>query len=206
MRASIDRRSFLAASFLAVAARRARAQAEDPACASIRTFYGALLEAMKGAAAHWPVRARYEKLEAPVRRAFDLPAMTRIAVGPAWPSIPAEEQSALLEEFARMTVATYANRFDGYSGERFEVEPTSQARGDNRIVRSRLVQANGEPVVLNYLTHLSSDDWKAIDVYLNGTISELATRRSEFTAILRSGGPASLVASLRQRADKLLAT
>jgi phospholipid transport system substrate-binding protein len=206
MQASIDRRFFLAASLLAVVAGRARAQAEDPACASIRTFYGALLEAMKGAAAHVPVRTRYEKLEAPVRRTFDLPAMARIAVGPTWPSIPAEAQSALLEQFARMTIATYASRFDGYSGERFEVDPTSQARGDNRIVRSRLVQASGEPVVLNYLSHLASDDWKVIDVYLNGTISELATRRSEFTAILRSGGPASLVASLRQRTDRLLAT
>jgi phospholipid transport system substrate-binding protein len=48
----------------------------------------------------------------------------------------------------------------------------------------------------------SGTGWKIVDVYLTGTISELATRRSEFTAILRSGGPTALIESLGQQADK----
>jgi len=50
----------------------------------------------------------------------------------------------------------------------------------------------------------SGNDWKAVDVYLTGTISELATRRSEFGAILKSGGPNALVDSLRQQTEKLM--
>jgi phospholipid transport system substrate-binding protein len=188
----------------AVLSRRAEAQSSDPACAAILGFYDALLETMKRAA-RLSVAARYERLDAPVRRVFDLPAMTRIAVGPTWPSIAVEIQDQLLAEFARMTIATYANRFDGYSGEHFEVDPAPEARGENRIVHTRLIQTSGEPVALNYLTHSTGQGWKAIDVYLNGTISELATRRSEFTAILRNSGAEGLVASLRQRADKMLA-
>jgi len=48
-------------------------------------------------------------------------------------------------------------------------------------------------------------EWKAVDVFLDGTISELASRRAEFTSILKSGGPDALISSLRQQGDKLLA-
>ena len=71
-------------------------------------------------------------------------------------------------------------------------------------MRSVLLKAQGGSVALNYLVHPIGGDWKAIDVYLSGTISELATRRSEFGTLLRSGGPKVLIDSLRQRADKLL--
>lgn len=175
----------------------------DPAVARIRGFYDVLLDSMKSAQ-RLPVRARYEKLEPAVRATFDLSAMTRIAVGSAWTSIRSEEQQALLDQFARLTIATYANRFDGYSGERFEVDPATETRGENRIVHSTLVRPKGESIPLNYLVHSTGEGWKAIDVYLSGTISELATRRSEFSALLRTGGPSALIDSLRQRADKLL--
>lgn len=175
----------------------------DPAVARLRTFYDVLLDTMKQAQ-RTPVRARYDKLEPAVRAAFDLPAMTRIAVGPTWTNIGAEDQKALLEQFGRLTIATYANRFDGYSGERFEVDPAPEERGANRIVHTTLLRPKGEPIALNYLVHTTDDGWKVTDVYLKGTISELATRRSEFGSLLRSGGPAALVDSLRQRADKLL--
>lgn len=183
---------------------QARAADPDPAVTRIERFYDVLLDTMK-TAQKTPVRARYDKLEPAVRTTFDLPAMTRIAVGPAWTTIPAPDQQALVEQFGRLTIATYANRFDGYSGERFEVDPAIEARGANRIVKSRLLRAKGDPITLNYLTHPVDDGWKAIDVYLSGTISELATRRSEFGALLRDGGPGALIASLKQRVDKLLA-
>ena len=130
--------------------------------------------------------------------------MTRIAVGPEWNSIASAQQAELIESFSRMTIATYANRFDGYSGERFEVEPVSEARSTGRVVRTRLVQSNGEPVTLNYLMRGSGDTWKIVDVYLTGTISELATRRSEFAAILKTGGASALIDTLRQQTDRLM--
>ena len=188
---------------LSLSAAPALAADVDPAVTRIRAFYDVLLDTMKQAQ-RTPVRARYERLDPAVRATFDLAAMTRIAVGPTWTTIGADDQKALLEQFGRLTVATYANRFDGYSGEHFEVEPAAEERGANRIVHSTLVRPKGEPIALNYLFHPVDDGWKATDVYLKGTISELATRRSEFGALLRSGGPAALIDSLRQRADKLL--
>jgi phospholipid transport system substrate-binding protein len=181
----------------------ARAADADPAVAPIRAFYDALLAVMKQAV-QLGVRGRYDKLAPVIRATFDLPAMTRIAVGPEWPSIPPEQQAALQDAFARMTIATYANRFDGYSGESFEVDPEALARNNGRLVRSKIIRPKDEPVTLNYLMRASGDTWKVVDIYLTGTISELATQRSEFGAILKSGGPAALIESLKQQADKLM--
>jgi phospholipid transport system substrate-binding protein len=176
---------------------------DDPAAASIRNFYDTLLATMKRAT-ELGVSGRYDKLAPVIRQTFDFPAMTRIAVGPSWTSIPTEQQSALTDAFARLTIATYASRFDGYSGARFDVEQATEVRGHNRIVRSRLVEPDAHITQLSYLTHEAGAGWKVIDVYLNGTVSELATRRSEFRSVLSSGGADALLASLRERTEKLL--
>ena len=182
---------------------QAQATASDPAVLTIRTFYDALLASMKSAA-QVNVRGRYDKLEPVIRNTFDLPAMTRIAVGPDWTSIPPEQQTALVDNFSRMTIATYANRFDGYSGQSFEVDPDVQTRNTGRVVKTRLLRPPEPPVTLNYLMRGSGDNWKIVDVYLSGTISELATQRSEFATILKSGGAPALVESLRKQTDKLM--
>jgi phospholipid transport system substrate-binding protein len=175
----------------------------DPAVAPIRAFYDVLLANMKQAD-QLGVQGRYDKLAPVIRATFDLDAMTRIAVGPEWTAIPPEQQKALLDSFARMTIATYANRFNGYSGESFEVDSETVSRNTGRIVRSRLLRPKEDPVTLNYLMRGSGDTWKIVDIYLSGTISELATQRSEFGAILKAGGPAALIQSLRQQSDKLM--
>ena len=47
--------------------------------------------------------------------------------------------------------------------------------------------------------------WQIADVYLDGTISELATRRSEFAAILRTQGINGLIETLNAKAGTLVA-
>jgi len=177
--------------------------ADDPAVTRVRSFYGVLLETMKHAK-QLGLSGRYDKLAPAIRETFDLPAMTRIAVGPVWTSIPADQQTALVEAFSRMTIATYASRFDGYSGERFDADATAETRGRNRVVRTRLVESDGKATELNYLMHEAGSGWKVVDVYLSGTVSELATRRSEFGTVLKSGGASALIDNLRQRSEKLL--
>ena len=177
--------------------------AADDATAPIRGLYDALLDVMKRAKV-LGVRGRYDALAPVIAATLDLPAMTRISVGPRWTAMAPDQQRALVDAFGRMTIATYASRFDGFSGERFEIDPTVETRGSGSIVHTRIVVPKGEPVALNYLLRKPGGTWKVVDVYLSGTISELATRRSEFAAILDTGDAPALVDSLRQQADRLL--
>jgi phospholipid transport system substrate-binding protein len=126
--------------------------------APLRAFYDALLDVMRRARA-LGVHGRYDALAPVIRATFDLAAMTRISVGPRWNAIPPEQQAALIDGFTRMTIATYASRFDGYSGERFEVDPAVETRKTGSVVRTRLVQSNGEPIAINYLMRHSAPGW-----------------------------------------------
>ena len=63
-----------------------------------------------------------------------------------------------------------------------------------------LVQSNGRTVSINYLVR----GGRVVDIYLNGTISDLALRRDEFASIIASGGAEGLIRKLQERTDKLL--
>ncbi len=60
-------------------AQSAPERSTDPASAQVQGFYDALLAAMKSGGT---AKSRYDKLRPAVDKAFDLPAMTAIAVGP----------------------------------------------------------------------------------------------------------------------------
>ncbi|MDE2228835.1 MAG: ABC transporter substrate-binding protein [Alphaproteobacteria bacterium] len=171
--------------------------------ATVQAFYDTLLQAMKGGP-QLGFSGRRDLLAPAVRRAFDLPTMTRITIGPQWTGLSADEQQKLIHAFSDYSIATYANRFDDYSGEKFDVGPkaTPSANGDV-IVHSKLMQSDGQPVELDYLMRQTGGDWKIVDVYLSGTISQLAAQRSEFTSVMRKGGAAALIQSLRNKAAQL---
>jgi phospholipid transport system substrate-binding protein len=142
---------------------------------------------------------RYAKLEPVLRQAFDIRYMTQLAVGPGWSTLNEDQQDRLSDAFGKFIIATYARRFDGYSGERFETlgeKPIGLAT----MVQTRLVKSNGEAIVLNYVARQNGDRWQVVDVYLTGTISELAQRRSEFSAVFQRTGYDGLLSTLQQKA------
>ena len=177
--------------------------ADTGAVATVSAFYNTLLQAMKGGK-QLGFAGRRDLLTPAVTRAFDLPLMARITVGPQWASMSADDKQKLISAFSDYSVATYANRFDDYSGEKFEVSPqATPSTGSDVIVRSKLVPSSGDPVELDYLMRQTGGTWKIVDVYLSGTISQLAAQRSEFTAVLRKGGAPALIQSLHEKVAQL---
>jgi phospholipid transport system substrate-binding protein len=51
----------------------------------------------------------------------------------------------------------------------------------------------------------NGQSWLISDIYLDGAISEVATRRSEFAGILKSEGIDGLIAALNRKIDLLTA-
>jgi|HubBroStandDraft_1064217.scaffolds.fasta_scaffold00469_13 phospholipid transport system substrate-binding protein len=141
---------------------------------------------------------RYAKLEPIVRQVFDIHYMTRIAVGTSWSTLSPDQQDQLSNVFGKFITATYARRFDGYSGETFETLG-DKPMGPATLVQTRLIKSDGEPVALNYVTRSTNGRWQVVDVFLTGTISELAQRRSEFSAVFQRAGYDGLLSSLLQK-------
>src|SRR5205814_10396739 len=146
---------------------------------------------------------RYARIEPVVRRVFDIQFMTRLAVGPEWANLTEAQRQQVSQAFERYVAAVYAERFDNYAGEKMQVTG-EQASAGGTIITSQIVKSNGEPVNVNYLVRQNGGSWQIADVYLNGTISELATRRAAFAAILRSQGINGLIGTLNAKADSLV--
>jgi phospholipid transport system substrate-binding protein len=200
---SLSRRAVLIASFPALWTyqRAVAAEGGDPA-AVVQHFYDDLLAVMKEAK-HLSFDERFKRLAPAVTRTFELALMSRLSVGPDWAQFQPDQRQRLTDVFSRYTISEYANRFDDFNGERFEVDPNPTPNPNGVVVQTQLIKSNGEKVVLNYLLRQSGGGWQVIDIYLSGTISELATRRSEFTSVLHNGGAEALVKVLEQRTAAL---
>ena len=175
--------------------------AADPAAQQIEALNAALLETMK-AGKTASARDRFRKLEPVVARAFDFATMTRIAVGPTWPSIPAAQQQQLTEALQRLTVASYVHNFDAWSGQSFTLDPNVVTRGPDKVVTTHLISPGDAPVPIAYRMRQSGGAWRIIDVFYNGAISQLTTRRSDFAGTLASGGAPALLAHINALVDK----
>ena len=175
--------------------------AADPAASQIEGFDAQLIEAMKGTKA-LGMQGRYHKMEAVVARYWDVPTMIRFAVGPSWSTIPAAQQQALTDAFARLTAASLAHNFSGYSGERFDIKGDVLTRGPDKVVTTTLVSSSDSPVTIAYRMRQAGGAWKIIDVYYNGAISQLTTRRADFQSSLQQGGASALVSHLNALVDK----
>src|SRR5229473_7466181 len=123
------------------------AAASDPQ-STVRSFYGTLLGTMQNGRALGQ-SGRYARLAPAVDRTFDLPAMARLAVGPSWATLTQAQQQQLTEAFRHYVSATYADRFDSYSGEQLQVTG-EQPYGTEVIVQTKIVKAKGDSVTLNY--------------------------------------------------------
>ena len=171
---------------------------------TVQTLYASLLGTMKNGSTLGE-SGRFAQLEPVIRRSFDLPVMARLSVGPAWAGLSAAQQQQVTDSYGRYISAIYADRFDNYAGQRLQV--TGERPTPNGVVvTSRIVKSNGEPVEIDYLMRQEAGTWQIADIYVDGTISEVATRRSEFGAILRSQGIDGLIEALNRKADVLTRT
>lgn len=186
---------------LALASPPALAQAADAATATVQSLQSGLVSIMRaGSGAGQAGRARM--IAPAIDRAFDIPLMTRLAVGPAWTNIAADDQKALVAAFRALTIAQHAKNFDSFSGEKFTIAGPAETRGADKLVRTAVVSPGGSSEALHYRLRQSGGGWKIIDVYYRNAISQLATRRSDFARVLKTGGAPALVAHLNRLAAK----
>ncbi len=174
------------------------------ASAAIDSLHAALLDVMKNAVA-LGYEGRSKKLETAIPRHFDVDFMARKSLGSHWEKADEAGRRRYLDKFMQFMIANYAGRFDGYSGQSFTTLGEEPARLDTTIVKSKLIDPTGENVELNYRMRQVKGEWKIIDVYLDGTVSELALRRSEFVSIVKRQDLEALIAALDDKIAKLKA-
>ncbi len=175
--------------------------ADDPAVQAIHRLDDVLLEIMRRAEelGYW---GRYERVAPIVRETFDVLFMARKTVGRHWKSFSQSERDRWVEAFTAFTISNFADRFDGYSGESFEILGQKPASHETLVVRTKLIRPDEEDVSLDYRMRAAERGWKIVDVYSGGNVSEVALRRSEYAAVLRQGGVEQLIDSVAAKAER----
>lgn len=174
---------------------------EEPR-AIVQRLNDALLYVMQNAA-QLQFQGRYDYLAPILDETFSFAEMARISTGQYWPRLSPERQTELAARFRQMSITTFAARFDGYSGERFETLGTEDTVRGGVLVLSRIVKGSDETVPLNYVFTQIEGNWRAIDVYLEGTVSELAIYRSEFVSVLNREGYEGLIRRIDEKIARL---
>jgi phospholipid transport system substrate-binding protein len=183
----------------------APAPAEPEPTAAIDALHASLLDVMKNAEA-LGYAGREQKLRTVIPKYFDVDEMARQSLGgQQWKAASEDAKRRYLETFERFMVANYAGRFDGFSGQSFETLGEVPGPRDTVIVKSRLLDPTDKNIDLNYRMHQVGGDWKVIDVYLDGSVSELALRRSEFVSIVKRQNLDALLVALDAKIAKLAA-
>lgn len=169
----------------------------------VEKLHSALLGAMKMSKTQ-DVRARFAILEPVLEKTFDMRLMTALSAGSYWRAATPESRRALVAAFQRFSVATYASRFNGWSGQSFETQSVGDGPRGTKIVRTRINRPDQEPVPLSYVLREAAGKWQIVDILLAAGISEIAVRRSEYRSVLKSGGIPALELMLEERTRKLL--
>ena len=177
--------------------------AEEKPSVVVEKLHSVLLANMKDAKA-LKFEGRRNLLAPIVRDVFDLETMARVSSGIAWQKMSENERTAVVEAFSDWTIANYASQFDNFEGEYFEIKGEADA-GRGNIMVSTEIHTRSENVVLDYRLRQTSKKWRIIDIYLDGSISQLALRRGEFSTVLGRGGVDKLVDHMRSLAAKLAA-
>ena len=161
----------------------------------ITKFHKALIESMK-AGEEAGYGGRYGILEPVVRESYDFKTIARTVLGSSWKTISEEERVAFVDVFSKFTIATYASRFDGYHGEKFETISEKERRKNLRMVHSVFTDGQGKERSFDYQMLLVKKQWRIVNIAVDG-ISDISLKRAEYTNIIKRKGFAALLTNLK---------
>jgi len=141
---------------------------------------------------------RYKQLDPVIRDVFALSYMGEKTLGSYWNTISQEQRKQYLDLYTVWTISSYAGSFDGYSGEKFEIEAGEHIKGDMATVISNLVIPHEESVDFNYTLRRFQDKWRIVDIRTSG-VSQLSLTRSQFVGLMKSKGFDGLMAALKEK-------
>jgi phospholipid transport system substrate-binding protein len=163
----------------------------------VEKLHASLLTVMKEAE-KLGYKGRYDLLNPVINDVFDFPFIARVVVGRYWDGFSDEEKAEFVETFTRLSIATYACRFDGYSGERFEVVSSKETRRGRIMVRSILIKPKGDEIKLDYILHKNGNQWNIINIVANG-VSDLSLKRTDYTTFLKKEGFSNFIDKLNEK-------
>lgn len=164
---------------------------------TIDNFHETLLKVMQ-AGKDLGYEGRYEILQPAIANSFDTPLIAKVVLGRYWDKLSSEQQQQFINVFEKLSVSTYASRFNDYAGESFEYVGTEPLNKERVLVQTRLTKSDNETVSFDYLMHQRDGKWYIMSVVAQG-VNDLSLKRAEYTSIMENKGYDGLMTELRNK-------
>ena len=133
-----------------------------------------------------------------VKNSYDLERMGKIIIGVDWRQTDTKTKKEFVNVFKRFISVNYFRRFNKINELYFEHQTVTNIEDKFKLARV-ILTADNERFKIDYLLSLKNEKWKIFDVLLDGSISEIATKKSDFKKIIKEEGVSGLVKNLRIR-------
>ena len=143
--------------------------------------------------------SQFENLSKIVEEVYDYKKMIKMIIGKSnWNNLEKQEKIELAMTFRDFIVYNYISRFGETDNISFELVGAKKVGKSYQIVMTNILIKN-EKVKINYLFHKVENDWKVFDVLLDGAISEIATKKTEYNKLIKENGANMLSKSLQEK-------
>lgn len=174
-------------------------QTEFPEAAGIvAELHGVLANIMQNADV-LGYQGRFQQIEPIVKQRFDTPLIVKVILSRHWNGLTDAEKSDFIQLFQQLSVATYASRFDSFSGQEFVETGREQLKAGRVLIKTELQRPDEPAVKLDYLIHQNDQgEWRIISVIANG-VNDLSLKRAEYAAVIKERGFAGLVEDIGKK-------
>ncbi len=134
---------------------------------------------------------------------FDFVSMSKWVLGKNWKAATQAQRNEFMEQFKTLLVRTYARALLEYSDQEIKYFPVEQKPNSNlAVVKTELTSSSAQPFPVAYRMHQKNEQWKVVDVAVDG-VSLVSTYRGSFATQIKKNGFDSLIKELADKNEKL---
>ncbi len=132
---------------------------------------------------------------------FDFRTMSKLVLGRNWKRLDADKRDEFVDEFTTYLANDYGTRLDRYEQEKVAVEAEQPKPRGDVLVKTKIVGGVNNGAIVDYRMRKKGEDWKIIDVVIEG-ISLVANFRDQFKEVIARSGPEGLIRKLEEKNEE----
>lgn len=140
-----------------------------------------------------------KKVQSVIGNTYNIERMLALIIGEVWKKSISKDQMALKMVFEEYIAKNYILRFKNIKSLEFGKLEINQAGKKYRMAKTKLIINSKDIVPLNYLLDQTNNGWKIFDVLIDGSISEIATKKSEFKSFTNQDDLKPLLEALQKK-------
>ena len=138
-----------------------------------------------------------------IKETYYTEEMLNMIIGDSWKNVDNQTKKKMIDVFEEYIAKNYIKRFSKIKYPQFSNLEEKKV-GKYKMIKSNLILSKDEKVSINYLLSLKNEKWKIFDVLLAGSVSEIATKKSEFKSFIKDGDINPLIEALSKKNKTLL--